>query len=138
MVVAALPVLCAWAPATVSTACDDLLDQLNDLSFLGAATASLWKQPYRLLSARHCIAGSSEHRMRVTHLRHSLMNLTRGQGLGFQVAGTVIDKRMLVTTAGGPVAPGPSGHYTVFPLTAGLSRLQARPAWRGPRSSRRW
>ena len=37
VVVAALPVLCAWAPATVSTACDDLLDQLNDLSFLGAA-----------------------------------------------------------------------------------------------------
>ena len=37
VVVAAVPVLCAWAPATVSTACDDLLDQLNDLSFLGAA-----------------------------------------------------------------------------------------------------
>ena len=51
VIVAALPLWCAWAPATVSTACDDLLDQLNDLSFLGAA-ASLWKEPPRFLSVR--------------------------------------------------------------------------------------
>jgi hypothetical protein len=29
-------------------------------------------------------------------LRHSLMNLNRGQGLGFKVFGTVIDTRFLV------------------------------------------
>ena len=84
------------SPARVSSSCDDLLDQLNDLSFLG----------------------DIEHKDRVTHLRHSLMNLNRGQvrimmrlepqpssrpqrvlckqGLGFLTFGTVIDKRMLV------------------------------------------
>ena len=61
----------------------------------------------------------------MTHLRHSLMNLTRGQGLGFQVVGTVIDKRMLVTTAGGPACPWAGHPVAVFPdsgthfLTAG-------------------
>ena len=57
----------------MSSSCDDLLDQLNDLSFLG----------------------TRQHRDRVTHLRHSLMNLQRGQGLGFQIWGTVVDKRTL-------------------------------------------
>jgi hypothetical protein len=33
--VAAVPILMLWQPATVSSACDDLLDQLNDISFLG-------------------------------------------------------------------------------------------------------
>ena len=45
------------SPARVSSSCDDLLDQLNDLSFLS----------------------DIEHKDRVTHLRHSLMNLNRGQ-----------------------------------------------------------
>lgn len=69
----AIPFYLAWGPATVSSACDDLLDQLNDLSFLG----------------------TRQHRERVRRLRESLVNLQRGQGLGFQIYGTVVDKRML-------------------------------------------
>jgi hypothetical protein len=70
----AIPVYLAWGPATVSAACDDLLDQLNDLTFLG----------------------SRENRERATRLRTGLMNLQRNQGLGFQIWGTVVDKRLLV------------------------------------------
>ncbi len=69
----AIPFFLAWGPATVSSACDDLLDQLNDLSFLGTVA----------------------HRERCTRLRASLMNLQRNQGLGFHIFGTVVDKRML-------------------------------------------
>ena len=57
----------------VSSSCDDLLDQLNAISFLG----------------------DEHHRDRCTHLRHSLTHLNRAQGLGFEVFGTVIDRRML-------------------------------------------
>ena len=70
----AIPFYLAWGPATVSSACDDLLDQLNDLSFVG----------------------TDEHRERVARLRTSLMNLHRNQGLGFTVRGTVVNRRMLV------------------------------------------
>ena len=61
----------------VSSSCDDLLDQLNAISFLG----------------------DEHHRDRCTHLRHSLTHLNRAQGLGFEVFGTVIDRRMLVKVA---------------------------------------
>ena len=61
----------------VSSSCDDLLDQLNAISFLG----------------------TEKHRDRCTHLRHSLTHLNRAQGLGFVVFGTVIDRRMLVKVA---------------------------------------
>ena len=70
----AIPFYLAWGPATVSSACDDLLDQLNDLSFVG----------------------TDEHRERVARLRTSLMNLHRNQGLGFTVRGAVVNRRMLV------------------------------------------
>jgi hypothetical protein len=65
-VCALFPLLTALGPANVSSSCDDMLNQLNDLSFLGN---------------RH-------HKDRCTHLRHSLMNLNTGQGLGFLVFGT--------------------------------------------------
>ena len=64
----------ADAPASLSTACDDLLEQLNDISFLGDPV----------------------HKDRCTHLRHSLTHLNLGQGLGFRIAGIVIDKRYLL------------------------------------------
>ena len=69
----AIPFYLAWGPAAVSSACDDLLDQLNDLSFVG----------------------TEEHRARVARLRASLMNLQGNQGLGFTVWGTVVNRRML-------------------------------------------
>lgn len=68
-----LPLRMLNMPATVSSACDDLLDQLNDISFLG----------------------DHHHKDRCTHLRHSWTHLNRGQGLGFLMFGTVIDRRML-------------------------------------------
>ena len=71
--VALFPIMILIAPANVSSSCDELLNQLNDISFMGN---------------RH-------HKDRCTHLRHSLMNLNRGQGLGFVVFGTVIDTRFL-------------------------------------------
>jgi hypothetical protein len=68
-----LPLTILKMPATVSSACDDLLDQLNDISFLG----------------------DLHHKDRCTHLRHSWSHLNREQGLGFLMFETVIDKRML-------------------------------------------
>jgi hypothetical protein len=57
--------LVAWlqAPANVSSNCDELLDQLNDVSFLG----------------------NKEFKDSCMHLRWSLTNLNRSQGLGFLV-----------------------------------------------------
>ena len=92
-----VPLIILYQPATVSSFCDDLLDQLNDVSFLG----------------------DQQHKDRCTHLRHSWTNLNRAQGLGFKVFGvsdsqaqrvlspsasdlrcfpaqTVVDKRKLV------------------------------------------
>ena len=57
--IAVFPVMTALAPATVSSTCDDLLNQLNDISFLG----------------------DQEHKLRCMNLRHSLTWLNRGQGL---------------------------------------------------------
>ena len=64
------PIVCvsalvAWlqAPANVSSNCDELLDQLNDVSFLG----------------------NKEFKDSCMHLRWSLTNLNRSQGLGFLV-----------------------------------------------------
>ena len=58
----------------MSTACDDLLEQLNDVSFLGNAN----------------------HKDRCTHLRNSVTCLNVGQGLGFRIVGIVVDKRYLI------------------------------------------
>lgn len=58
-----LPVLVLIVPATVSNACDDLLEQLNEISFLGC----------------------SSHRERCTQLRHTWTYLNNGQGMGFQM-----------------------------------------------------
>jgi hypothetical protein len=57
---AVLPLMILAAPAQVSSSCDDLLDQLNDVSFLGGMP----------------------HKNRCAALRESLMNLNSGQGLG--------------------------------------------------------
>ena len=64
----------ADAPASLSTACDKLLEQLNDVSFIGDV----------------------EHKNRCTHLRRSLTCLNRDQGLGFRIVGVVVDKRYMV------------------------------------------
>ena len=69
-----VPFIVALAPANVSTSCDDLLDQINDLG----------------------LVGGREHKHRVHALYRSMKNLSRGQGLGFKVMGTVVDKRLLV------------------------------------------
>lgn len=58
-IIALLPLMIALAPATVSSACDDMLDQLNDISFLG----------------------NQDHKLQCTNLRNSLTWLNRGQGL---------------------------------------------------------
>ena len=68
-----LPICILLAPAQVSSVCDDMLDQLNDCSYLG----------------------DSAHKERCTHMRHSFTNLNRAQGLGFKMFSTVIDMRML-------------------------------------------
>ena len=57
--------------------CDDVLEALNTISFLG----------------------DEHHRDRCTHLRHSLTHINNDQGLGFVVVGTVIDRRMLAKVA---------------------------------------
>lgn len=59
VVIAVFPVMTALAPAAVSSACDDLLNQLNDISFIG----------------------DQQHKLRCMNLRHSLTWLNRGQGL---------------------------------------------------------
>jgi len=41
VLVTTLPVMILWAPAAVSSTCDDLLDQLNDISFLGSQLLAL-------------------------------------------------------------------------------------------------
>ena len=68
-----VPLIILYQPATVSSFCDDLLDQLNDVSFLG----------------------DQQHKDRCTHLRHSWTNLNRAQGLGFKVFGVSCPPRAL-------------------------------------------
>ena len=67
----------------VSSLCDDFLDQLNMVSFLGV----------------------EDLQDRCMRLRFSLQHLNRAQGMGFLVFGTVVDRPMLVkigiTMAGG-------------------------------------
>ena len=75
--IAILPVMIALAPANVSSSCDDLLQQLNDISFIGD---------------RH-------HKDRCTHLRKSFQWLNNGQGLGFCCFGVIIDNRKLARVA---------------------------------------
>ena len=54
--------------------CDKLLEQLNDVSFIGDV----------------------EHKDRCAHLRRSLTCLNRDQGLGFRIGGVVVDKRYMM------------------------------------------
>ena len=61
-----------------------MLDQLNDISFLGDV----------------------QHKERCTFLCSSLMHLNQNQGLGFRVLGMVIDKRMLAKIAGIMIGTG--------------------------------
>jgi hypothetical protein len=74
---ALFPLLIMIGPANVSTSCDDLTEQLNDISFLG----------------------DHAHKSRCTDLRNSLMHHNGGQGMGFKVFGTVVDKPMLSKVA---------------------------------------
>ena len=113
-----LPLCVLWAPAAVSSVCDDLLDQLNDISFLGNhlhrvtidCCDSSWNTVRIYLNGCLCCPvcglGDETHKARCTNLRYSLTNLNRAQGLGFKMfGGTVIDKRFLVKVMGG-VATG--------------------------------
>ncbi len=66
--------LAASAPAEVSTQCDALKETLNDVRINDL---------------------SAETDAKVAILERALANANRGQGVGFAVSGTVIDKRML-------------------------------------------
>jgi hypothetical protein len=68
-----LPIFILLAPAQVSSVCDDMLDQLNDISYLGG----------------------HEHKERCSAMRYNFTCLNRSQGLGFKMFSTVIDMRML-------------------------------------------
>eukprot|EP01043_Picozoa_sp_COSAG02_P057675 COSAG02_NODE_7044_length_3213_cov_1.195890_1_plen_101_part_00 len=61
----------------MSTTCDEMLEQLNAISFLG----------------------DTAHSERCNRLRQSLNMLNRGQGMGFRVLGTVVDRRLLYKAA---------------------------------------
>ena len=76
--ITAVPLTIAYAPAELSSSCDDLLDQLCEISFLGRAPAAM------------------KHRERCMQFRWSLTNLNNSQGLGFLIGGTVVDRRFLV------------------------------------------
>jgi hypothetical protein len=68
-----VPLMILSAPAFVSNECDKMLEQLNDISFLG----------------------DLDHKDRCDHLRKSFSSSNKGQGLGFLMFDVVIDKRML-------------------------------------------
>ena len=72
-----MPLAMAIAPATLSSACDDLLEQLTELSMLG----------------------DMGHKARCNNTRKSYRGLNRGQGLGFLMFSIVIDKRKLFQIA---------------------------------------
>jgi hypothetical protein len=93
---AAMPMTIAYAPASVSSSCDAMLNQLNDISFLGDV----------------------EHKERCSTLRDSLLRLNDGQGLGFRVMGTVIDKRMLFKIMGLIMGGGSTVMTTLVALGA--------------------
>jgi hypothetical protein len=93
---AAMPMTIAYAPASVSTSCDAMHNQLNDISFLG----------------------DGDHKERCSHLRDSLLRLNEGQGLGFRVTGTVIDKRMLFKIMGLIMGGGSTVMTTLVALGA--------------------
>ena len=57
--------------------CDDVLEALNTISFLG----------------------DEHHQTRIMLLRHSLTHTNNDQGLCFVVVGTVIDRRVLAKVA---------------------------------------
>ena len=94
-----VPIFILNAPATVSSVCDDMLDQLNDVSFLG----------------------DDEHKLRCTHMRYSFTHLSRSQGLGFKMFSTVIDKRMLAKMAAGMASTG--GAIITFLVAVGTRKV---------------
>lgn len=77
-----MPLFIAYTPARVSSSCDDLMDQLNEISFIG----------------------DKSHKERCHALRRSLTNLSNHQGLGFRIYGVVIDKKYLAKIAGSAAA----------------------------------
>lgn len=68
IVLTGFPLSVAYSPAVGSSSCDDLLDQLTEISFLG----------------------DRDHRERCMQFRWSLTNLNRSQGLGFLMSVTAL------------------------------------------------
>ena len=83
---ATAPFFKAMGPAEVSTACDDLKEELNLI---------------RLETL------DQEADMRVTLLERAMQNVNHGQGIGFKVAGVVVDVKML-NKIGLQVSPSPT------------------------------
>ena len=122
---ALLPFPLAVDIAGTSTCCDELMDELNQarikhgkschatIQCLETALKQLVRQP----SFFSAIASDSHH---------CLAFQNRGQGLGFVLAGTVIDKRSLTTNASSLPVPSP-------PLSAcslGSLRPPNPPLWK--------
>jgi hypothetical protein len=80
VVLGAMPLFIAGAPAQVSTSFDEFREQLNRVRLEDLSEAT---------------------DIRVRLLERALMNVNRGQGVGVTVLGTVIDKRRLTQLAGG-------------------------------------
>jgi hypothetical protein len=89
-----VPLAVTYTPAVVSSACDDLLEQLNEISFL----ADMY------------------HKERCGYLRKSYLSANRGQGLGFQMFGVVIDKPMLKKIAVSLASVGGTVLTTLYAL----------------------
>ena len=94
LITAVVPVTTANAPATISSKLDDMMELLNIFTMLG----------------------DKEHKDRCNDLILSLERANGGQGLGFQVAGTVVDKKMLAKLAG--AMAGAAGTLATFLIAA--------------------
>ena len=90
------PLLMVVPMAIVSTSCDDLLDELNVLS----APDKLHPTPYaKDLREREGLP--HEDYNKIESLLNYLKGLNTRQGLGFALAGVVLDKRKLANLAMG-------------------------------------
>jgi len=74
-----IPLVILWPVAELGTSCDDLMNELNDVRSDGLRYEDGYK---------------------VESLRSYLMDLNTGQGLGFMLFGTVLDRRKLVKFGG--------------------------------------
>jgi hypothetical protein len=86
-------VLLAWPPAELSSACQNLMEQLNEISFLG----------------------KMGHKQRCEQLLKSFERVNNGQGLGFLMFGAVVNKAKLVSIA--------TTVATMAPLLSALEEL---------------